>query len=351
MVTLVARRLLHPRRKVAGVEDGIEVQSKQNGAEIWPLRINTLQNSLCGFLNAGVEHAAFFAYIPRIMQAKAALTLHIWRHIAVRLPADWEMLQFSCEFSQGRCAFADRYQYRSELSWRTVPGEPDYDRMVNDYFRKLEQDKRIDQGEIVKKSGWHGLAGVIDRERTSRLGKYLPAIGCLIEFVILWPQQRDVALENEILGSIEARPPAKLQEWQAFNMNMHVPAAAAFEGCTALPARTEFTFTDTKTANQWQFSRRGMVASWFDGQLEPWLRRELGKNTRELRITQRHHHDADMIIAEGRFKPQSLHLRRGNVTAAAWIDPADGRLYCAKKWLRRTVPSDDLPVHELLRRA
>ena len=46
----------------------------------------------------------------------------VWRHLEVRVPADWELLQFSKTPAEGRCAFADRHGFRLELSWRTVAG-------------------------------------------------------------------------------------------------------------------------------------------------------------------------------------------------------------------------------------
>ena len=76
----------------------------------------------------------------------------IWRQISLRLPATWEMLQFSTEYPQGRCAFADRYQFRFELTWGNVKGEPDYDRMITDYTGKLEREKNLTETERAKKA-------------------------------------------------------------------------------------------------------------------------------------------------------------------------------------------------------
>lgn len=278
-------------------------------------------------------------------------TLHIWRHIAMRLPADWEMLQFSSEFARGRCAFADRYQFRCEISWRNVPGEPDYDRMVSDYLNKLKSEKKIENGTREQKSGWHGIRGIINGENTSRFGRYIPEIGCLLEMVLLWPDPCDHELEACALASIEARPPREHQEWQAFGMHITLPTSIAFENCTSLPARAEFSFNDIKNGNAWSLSRRGMLPSWFDGNLQEWLRRDLGKRVRDLRFTHRHHHGRDLLMAEGRYKPPFMHLRLGDVTAAAWIERSDGRLYCAKKWQYRPIARGNLPVEDTLKPA
>lgn len=274
----------------------------------------------------------------------------VWRHIALRLPADWEMLQFASDFEKGRCAFADRYQFRAEMSWRAVRGEPDYDRMVSDYVHKLEQDKHITGAERAKKQGWHGFFGTINREFTSRFGRYYPELGCLVEMVFLWPDARDLDLENTLLASVEPCPPQPggVQRWQAFGMNLTPPAHAAIEGCTAQPARAEFTFTDTKTGNTWQAMRLGMLGSWFDGHLEPWLQNNLGRSVHEVRYTHRTQHGNDAIFATGLFKPDGIHLRKGTFEALAWLDAADGRLYCAKKYIRRAGTGTEQPVENLL---
>ncbi|HMO99298.1 MAG TPA: hypothetical protein PKE26_09340 [Kiritimatiellia bacterium] len=277
----------------------------------------------------------------------------IWRHIAVRLPATWEMLQFSSEFNRGRCAFADRYQFRFELSWKTVKGEPDYDRMVTDYMNRLEHEKKLTEAERARKAGWHGFSGVVNRERTSRFGKYLPEIGCLVEVVFLWPEARDIELENAVLPAISGMPRVEgnRQPWRAFGLDLQVPATAAFEGCIAQPARAEFTFTHPATGNSWQFGRLGMVGSWFKGDLESWLRTSLGRDVGDLRIFHRATRGDDHLHAEGTFKPRRLHLRRGNVRATAWIEHRDGRLYVAKAWIAKPFPDADAPLEELIRAA
>lgn len=289
--------------------------------------------------------------MPDPAHSARPLELHIWRHIAVCLPADWEMLQFSSEYERGRIAFADRYQFRAELSWRAVKGEPDYERMVSDYMLKLEQENKLGDAKPLRKAGWHGFVGMMQKDYTSRFGRYLEEVGCLIELVLLWPdQQRDAELETEILSSIEHSPPDEygFRRWRAFGLDVKVPPTAVFEGCTAQPARAEFAFSDPKTGNQWQFMRLGMVNSWFDGNLEHWLKKSLGRNIIEPRFTHRTRGNHELITAEGRYKPQTIHLRNGTFQAAAWIDDKDGRLYCAKVWQRKKLPGAECRANEMI---
>lgn len=277
----------------------------------------------------------------------------IWRHIAFNLPAGWEMLQFSSEFNRGRCAFADRYQFRAELNWSVVSGEPDYDRMISNYTSRFEQEKKLTDAERLKKSGWHGFSGIINGEPTSRFGLFLEPIGCLVEWVFIWPDARDPDMESEILAATRAMPLDRegLQPWRAFGLDMRLPPEAAFEGVTVQPAKVEFSFTDPKTGNAWRFGRLGMVNLWLKSSLEDWFTTLLKPGTRNLRFSHRQIRNTDIIHAEGEFTPEGMHLRRGNIEAAAWVDPMDGRIYHARKLIRKLSNKRDVPLDALLHAA
>ncbi|HMP88702.1 MAG TPA: hypothetical protein PJ991_00800 [Kiritimatiellia bacterium] len=269
--------------------------------------------------------------------------------MGIRLPSDWELLQFSSEFTRGRCAFADRYQFRLELSWSIVKGEPDYTRMISDYTSKLEQEKKLTGKELIKKAGWHGFFGEMNGELTSRFGRYLGEIGCLVECVVLWTGERDPDLEHDLVSSIRACPPHEgRQQWRAFGMHVFPPATAAFDGCVAQPARTEFNFTNPKSGNKWNFSRYGMVKSWLFADVESWLKSRLQTDARDLRFYHKTMHAVDVVFAEGVFKPEGIHLHKGELQAAAWIAPEDGRLYQVTQRLRKKHPGEQLPVETLL---
>lgn len=274
----------------------------------------------------------------------------IWRQIAVSLPATWELLQFSTEYPQGRCAFADRYQFRFELTWSMVKGEPDYDRMVSDYISKLEREKRLADGERAKKAGWHGFHGIMNGERTSRFGRYFAPIGCLVECVFLWPEARDPELESAILSSIGAVPVDERgqQRWRAFGLDIRVPPGAAIEGCTAQPARTVFSFSNPKSGSQWTFERLGMTASWLRGSLEDWFRGTFGPDVRDLQVSRTTRDGRDVVQAEAGFKPSGLHLKHGRLQAEAWICPQDGRVYKVIARLRGRRTEEQVPAGQLL---
>jgi len=274
----------------------------------------------------------------------------IWRGITVRLPGTWEMLQFSTDYTRGRCAFADRYQYRFELSWSIVKGEPDYDRMVGDYMGKLEREKAGSDLVRLRHAGWHGFTGTVSGTPTTRLGRYLPALGCLVEGVFLWTDRRDEALEHQVIASMAASPPDTRghQRWRAAGLDLNVPGVAALEGCTLQPAKASFSFSNPKTGTAWHFERLGMVPNWFTGDLPAWLTHHLGPGLRDLRLTTTTRNGHAAVLAEASFKPRALHLRRGHLAANAWIEPADGRLYAVTVRRRGQHPAEAAAPGDLL---
>lgn len=276
----------------------------------------------------------------------------IWRHFAITLPSNWEMLQFSTEYSRGRCAFADRYQFRAELSWKVVTGEPDYGRMVKDYTQRLESEKKIESPSGIIVHGWHGFHGNAGRGEMTRLGKYMPANKCLLELVLIWPDARDRDLEDSIAASIREVGPDQHNRyrWRAFGMQIDVPVRAAISGCTAMPGLVDVHFNDPKTGNTLQFKRAGMLSAWFDGDIESWLKKTVGP-TRDPVVRRRTDHNQEFFLLEGSYKPEGLHIRKGQVNASAWLSRSDQRLYCALMRTRKPdLTRSDAPA-DLLRAA
>ena len=300
----------------------------------------------------GLNPGDFAPSLPLAMQKGSTQTRFvnwIWRQISIEMPADWEMLQFSTEYARGRCAFADRHQFRAELSWKVVLGETDYDRMVGDYLQRLESEKKIESASRFQKGGWHGFAGKSGKGESTRLGKYLPGIKCLAELVIIWPDRRDIELEEHIIKSgheVQADV-KKAQIWRCFGMEIQAPAGAALAGCTVLPARAELNFSNPKSGDSYVFQRLGMVDTWFDGNMEQWLRSAVGP-IRDERIAVRNFGAKNITYIEGSFKPEGLHLRRGQLKAAAWISPSDHRLYASICKRRRPANDPGLAPESLL---
>jgi len=253
----------------------------------------------------------------------------IWRQIAIRIPSDWECLQFSRETEAGRCAFADRHRYRLELNWRRFKAEPDFERMLKDYAGSLEASwKDI---KPVTCQSWAGLVGRRDHESVSRFGRYLEEIGVLVEVVFIHLHRRDDSLENNILKTVRAVPPAAdgFQQWRAFGMDMRVPSGFSLTECVVEPARVGLRFDGAKKPDRWIFRRYGMVNAWLKQPVREWLAEQVDANMREARAGSVTRGNIVIERLDGLWKPRGLLLPRGLYTASAWKDPMDGRLYHA----------------------
>jgi hypothetical protein len=256
----------------------------------------------------------------------------IWRQLRVELPEDWELLQFSRSPETGRCAFADRYQFRFEMSWRQVPGPPDQERMLADYRSRLEEDGLTDTRRI-RCGDWQGVSGVLpDGRTTCRYGGHFAPLGCIVEAVFLWPKLRHEPTEVKVLGAFrpECANPLGQVRWQAFGMDLLTDADGVLEGCRADPGFQEFRFSSCRRRLWARCSRRGLLASWLQEPVAQWQRRQVPRGYGLLLDTQRdlHGHSIARVRSERRrpLLPDLLYGRR-EVTAAAWVCPRDGRLY------------------------
>ncbi len=262
------------------------------------------------------------------------MALWIWRNFRIAPPDDWEMLQFSMSPQKGRCAFADRYQFRLELDWQIVPAPPDFQRMMSDYRARLQEQESQDVT-ITQHGPWHGVSATLHGLSTTRFGRYFGAENCLIEMVFLWPDRKDPRLEQSILDSVEPEPEqAGARRWRAFGMDLLADASLALEHCRVEPAHAELLFADGKRRRTERFARRGMVPDWLNEPIDAWLRRWVNRDLQDI--------SADCLDSEAhrvhRLRGQQsggLLDRQLTCSAAAWICPADGRLYSfARTWTR-----------------
>lgn len=256
----------------------------------------------------------------------------VWRQLHVALPDDWELLQFSRNAQAGRCAFADRYQFRFELNWRIVEGTPDFDRMLSDYRGRLEEDglQRITARECAD---WRGVHGEMpDGRVTSRYGNYFRSLRCLVEIVFLWPKRRNPEIEEEVLRSVMAEPANESGQarWIALGMEIHTGAGFEFERCDAEPAHGHFCFTAERRRLWDHFSRRGLVSHWMTQPLEEWQRGQVPKEYGIVDQRQRNRGDHRISRIVARRKTPVLIdwiFGRREYHVATWLCPEDGRLY------------------------
>ena len=266
----------------------------------------------------------------------------VWQGIQVELPPDWEMLQFSCNPLKGRCAFADRYQFRLELDWLAVDSAPDVTRALSDYQARLAEEG-AERVEPVRCAGWRGLFGVQNGEEVSRFLHYLEDRGAFVEIVFAWPGAREPGLERAVLQTV--RPGESSASggrcWRAFGMELIASPGLALDRCVVRPAHAEMVFVYARGRREERFARRGMVSDWLDVTIGDWLRRECPSTaavSRE-RAVERCGHRITGLSAE--VRGPGLFGKRRSVQTAAWLCPGDGRLYSVACTCAGTSAGDD----------
>jgi hypothetical protein len=253
--------------------------------------------------------------------------------VRVELPEDWEMLQFTRRPEQGRCAFADRYQFRLELAWRAVDGPPDMGRVVSDYVARLRADDDASDVRPLSDAPWPGLAAAVAGMASSRFGRHLAGEGILLEAVLLWPERRDRALEEAVLSSVAEVPrrPDGTRRWRAFGLDLLATDGLPLAQCQVQPARARLSFADERGRRRETFQRLGLVDQWLAEPVEAWLAAQMprrGSIASQSSVTVHGHQVALLAGTRPMRRLGGLINRPVPCDAAAWRCPNDGRLYC-----------------------
>jgi len=295
------------------------------------------------------------------------MRLWVWRHMRVELPEDWEMLQFSRDSRTGRCAWADRYQFRFEIHWRQAESVPDVDRLASDYLARLKLEKAQRELRPPTEAGpapetaedaircalgpWQGVegrqGGVGQASRlpagrmpaplegalwTSRFARHFGEASCLVELILLWPEGRDESLQRAIVQSVAVEPRRAdgLERWRAFGMDLLAAGGLALEACKIDPGWARMVFSSASPERRATFERLGMLSEWLEGSVRDWLRRQtvgtVAVEDQSTRLVNGH----SVETLSGRWRPRwfsGLFGRAAAFSAAAWICPTDGRLY------------------------
>lgn len=262
------------------------------------------------------------------------MRLWIWRDLRLELPDDWEMLQFTKDRNEGKCAFGDRNQFRLEMNWQTVPGRPDFDRMLSDYSHKLAEQGVLEEPETRTTGDWRGIEGRGDCGVSSRYGRYFPDAGLLMELVFLWPGEVETNLQRAILSSagVEQATEEDRARWRCFGMDIMATKEMALTECNVQPALARMKFgTDAPAADSEWFERMGMVENWLKEPVRNWLNRRDPEGLRDPRrwtgsTGSGHSVEFTSGAMLTRVFPRIRRVAR-DFHGAAWICPSDGRLY------------------------
>jgi hypothetical protein len=248
------------------------------------------------------------------------------------LPEDWEMQLFSKRLEDGSCTFADRYQYRMQVAWRVLEGEPDVERTMRDYAGKLRHEEERTDVKTQSLAGWAGVVFADEHgQAVSRFIRYFPETSILLE-VIFPPADADPACKDTILKSMVST--GDLLQWRALGLDIKAPEGMRMVACEARPGAASMRFIpekgDEKT-EEFYVVRLGMLKRWLRGTPQDWLRLQLpsGASVENYGNLAESGHAGAWF--EGRL-PRKSWLREwlgipGRFHAVAWVCPVDGRLY------------------------
>jgi hypothetical protein len=263
--------------------------------------------------------------------------LWVWRNFRIEVPDDWEILQFMRDPDDGRCVWADRYQVRLEMSWRRLGGAPDMQRSLADYISKVKQDGVIADAAEQREGPWYGLVGHMGPLLNSRFMRYFRRESCMLQLVFLWPDGRDAQRERQVLRSVDDVPPRKgnTRRWRTFGLDLHADGALTLKRCAVEPGNASLTFGDAGAGpGEEQFRRMGFVKYWLNGSVRDWL---CMQRPPRVKI---HAQDTSEVAGhrveriEGTRPASGLKRllgKRQRFEAAAWVCPADGRLYSVSR--------------------
>lgn len=266
------------------------------------------------------------------------MSLYIWRNFKIEIPKDWEMLQFSKNFKEGRCAFADRYQIRLELDWNTVAGAPDMERLISDYRNTLFNKRNMKDAHIIKQKPWYGIEGHIKDLYTTRYMRFMPTENCVLQVIFIWPKEKNNKLEHEILESIkESTVHQKHQRWKAFGMDLLASKELSLKACKAAPASAGMIFSmlSSSKINE-DFRRLGMVKHWLNGTIKEWLMDQVPDSyivEKEFREQISGHNIENVCCVKSKGYFSKLLKKSEQYKASAWICPFDERLYYVSSML------------------
>jgi hypothetical protein len=269
--------------------------------------------------------------------SEASRQTFIWHDLRIEAPAEWEMLQFSRDGEKGRLGWADRYQFRLELSYQRVTGAPYMERMLSDYRARLEE-QGAEKLKAIREGSWEGFSAHVDQVFSTRFTRYIDPLRYLVEIVFLWPEARDRALEKEILATVrphrwhdDAGEPNTPRRWRAFGLDFQLASEWPLMETSVEPALARLCFAPDKGSRQEKrFERHGMVEIWMKDSLDQWLRAQLPEKARVTGGDTVHLGGHTVVTLEGTLARESMIARLQTphrLQAAAWHCPEDGRLY------------------------
>ncbi len=265
-----------------------------------------------------------------------------WLDMRMEVPEDWEIVRHSVRRRQGRLVLVDRRQQRMQVSWVDVAKRPDLERVISDYkARDKAEDAKTTFRGISCQGNWRGFRRIRGETALTRVGWHHEKSGRWIELSIFWPTGVEEALETGILKGFEpSGSEEKTTRVQAFGIALETDQGWTLSEAEVKPAAVKLTLR--RGAEEATVRRLGMVESWFKGDLEGFLKHEMGGEETDLRKVIWNGHEAHR--GEGRLKGSWMSGvlgLRGKRSDLAWVCPQVHSLFqvtIAGRGSERTAP-------------
>ena len=266
-----------------------------------------------------------------------------WRALQLQHPPQWEIALACGPEGMQRIILADRHFHRLDVRWRPLKYVPNLDLMLS---RHKQPKKDKDQDVLMSPLSaafepWKGIVQETPEGTVTHAGRHFHDARLLVEATLVWPDERDMTLESEILASIaplerdiEPRP------WQAMGLSLQCPTRFELHETDLKVGKVQWDFRQTRPGKPTQagkhsplleVNRIAMPEYWLKKTpLREWLREQIPKQFTELRVRAQLQglHTADVIVSSARGPLlSSLSSARQLRMDVAWACPAENRVY------------------------
>lgn len=252
-----------------------------------------------------------------------------WRGIGFQHPASWEEAAVSGPGEEGHCLLVDLHGQRLDVRWHFMDKDPQTEQLVE----RLRHDVggRIHEPEGLP-APWRGIARQTPQGLVTTAGRIFQERKCVVEADVIWPDERNVELEQQLLQSVHLSDPASPERvWGA--MGLHVTTGTRFElrEIEADVGRITWNFEADKNAGPWLTVQRiALPAAWLTEALRGWLESDQAKRSRLVSSRTTHYagHEAEQVITVR--KKGGLGGLFGQIRSrsdVAWQCESEGRVY------------------------
>jgi hypothetical protein len=251
--------------------------------------------------------------------------------VSIDHPGEWELVIASGPDEPGRCTFTDRHYHRLNVQWRKVKRPPKLELLLEKY-------RHSDKGELRDLSpltdlpaGWVGLLRKADEGVVTYAAKVLREPLLLAEVTLVWPKQRDTALEAIILKSVAADSSAPSRLWQAMGLSLDLPRQFDLRRNDSKVGRVSWEFAAAdRSVPPFTVERLAMPEYWIKGSLMDWMKKQAPRGHKAVKEETAvvNGHPAWRLISRGRADLWSSLLGRRLLRLdLAWLCPQESRVY------------------------